>query len=200
LFAVLLLTAIGGALILTSTSETMLAAHFRDNLAARYAAGAIVDREMDDLAGAADWTLVAGGVLPSAWVDGAPSGVRVLRDGTAVDLAQVVNLANCQKLTTCSTADLDAVTADRPWGVNNPRWTAYAYGYASGLLAGTANASPHYVVLLASATVGSPGWDVLALRAEAFGPRGAHAIVEATAGRPAATAGSVRLLSWREVR
>jgi len=44
MIAVLLLTAIGGALILTTSSETIIAAHFRDNLEARYAAGAMIDR------------------------------------------------------------------------------------------------------------------------------------------------------------
>ena len=41
-----------------------------------------------------------------------------------------------------------------------------------------------------------PGAGVLALRMEAFGPRRAHRVVEATVSRQP----SVRLLSWRELR
>ena len=44
LMALLLMPALGTALILTSSSETIIAAHFRDSLEARYAAGAIVER------------------------------------------------------------------------------------------------------------------------------------------------------------
>ena len=51
----------------------------------------------------------------------------------------------------------------------------------------------------------NPGSGVVAMRAEAFGPNGAHTVIEATVARPdesdsgIAPAG-VRVLSWREVR
>ena len=72
--AVLLLTALGTALILSSSSETIIAAHFRDNLEARYAAGAMIERGLDDLLAAPDWNLLIGGLLRSSWVDGPPVG------------------------------------------------------------------------------------------------------------------------------
>jgi hypothetical protein len=59
--------------------------------------------------------------------------------------------------------------------------------------------SPFYVVLLAGAAVAPTGWNAIALRAEAFGPRNSHAVVETTAGRAAGTA-RARFLSWRELR
>ena len=213
MMALLLMTALGAALILTSSSETKIAAHFRDSLEARYAAGVTIERGMDEIGGAADWTLLSGGVRQSSWVDGAPSGPRTLADGSAIDLAQVVNMANCGKTTACSAADLRAVTAERPWGPNNPQWTPYAYGFLSDLLPGaSAIDSPYYVLLLVGAGIPVPGWDVLSWRSEAFGPRGSHAVIEAAAGRVVYVAGdetgynqpvgqaSVRVLSWREVR
>lgn len=199
IMALLLMSALGVALILTSASETIIAAHFRNGIEARYAAGAIVARAIEDVAAAADWGLLVDGTLRSAWVDGPPSGARALGDGSTIDLAQVTNLANCQKTTACSQTDIAAVTTDRPWGANNPRWTLYAYGPLRALLPSPgAVDSPYYVLLL----VGSgPAPERLAMRAEAFGPRGAHAVVEVTAGyNDDPGQGAVKILSWREVR
>ena len=199
IMALLLLSAVGAALILTSTSETIIAAHFRNGIEARYAAGAIVARAIEDVAGAADWSLLVDGTLRSAWVDGAPTGLRTLGDGSTIDLAQVVNLANCQKTTACSLADMNAITAERPWGANNPRWKPYAYGPLRDMLpASNTIDSPYYVLLLVG---NGPAPALLAMRAEAFGPRGAHAVVELTAGyNDDPGQGAVRVLSWREVR
>ena len=212
MMALLLMSALGTALILTTSSETLIGAHFRDSLEARYAAGALIERAADDMAAAADWTLLSGGLTPSTWLDGTPSGMRTLIDGSTIDLTQAVNLASCRKTTACSAADLSAITAERPWGANNPQWKPYACGPLSGLLPGGAIDSPYYVLLMVGAGIPLPGWDVLALRSEAFGPRGAHAVVEAVAGRlvdPSAGETGynqpdgpsiVRILSWREVR
>jgi hypothetical protein len=199
IMALTLLSALGAALMLTSTSESMIAAHFRDGIEARYAAEAALVRALDEAA-AADWAPLIDGASRSAWVDGPPAGPRPLGDGSTIDLAQVVNLAGCQKSTSCSASDLAAVTADRPWGANNPRWTAYAYGPLRGLLAPGAVDAPHYVIVLAG---NGPSAAQLALRAEAFGPRAAHAVVETTVGRDyneASGQSFVKILSWREVR
>jgi hypothetical protein len=200
MMALLLMAAIGSVLIMTSTSETIIAAHFRDSVEARYAAGAMIERGMDDLGGIADWTMVIGGGVRSSWVDGAASGSRMLADSSTIDLTKIVNLANCQKPTPCSTAEMNAVTADRPWGASNPRWVLFAHGAVRDLLPAPSGLdSPYYVVLLAGAAVAPTGWDAIVLRAEAFGPRNSHAVVEATAGRGAGAA-AARFLSWRELR
>jgi len=101
---------------------------------------------------------------------------------------------------------MDRVSAERPWGNNNPRWRVYACGALADLALA---ASPFYVVLLAAddplETDGNPladgtsaGHDVLLLRGEAFGPGGIHSVVELTAAR--AEDGSIRVLGWRVVR
>jgi hypothetical protein len=198
IMALLLMTAIGSVLIMTSTSETIIAAHFRDSVEARYAAGAVVERGMDDLGVIVDWTTVISGATRSAWVDGTASGRRTLADGSTIDLTQIVNLANCQKPTMCSSAEMNAVTADRPWGASNPRWVLFAYGAVRDFLPAPSSIdSPYYVVLLAGAAIPPAGWEAIALRAETFGPRNSHAVVEVTAGR---SGGPARFLSWRELR
>jgi hypothetical protein len=106
-----------------------------------------------------------------------------------------VNLASCQKPTPCSTAEMDAATPDRPWGASNPRWVLFAYGAVRDFLPGSSTIdSPYYVVLLAGAAVAPAGWNGIALRAEAFGPRNSQRI-EATAGRAAGWLGEVP--AWR---
>jgi Tfp pilus assembly protein PilX len=194
LMAVLLLAALGFALLATTTTESMIASNYRSSQEGFYAADAAAERVLADLPAVSNWNTVLDGSTRSAFVDGPPSGVRTLSDGSAIDLVQVVNAANCGKPTGCTAADLTAnATGDRPWGVNNPVWRLYAYGRLTDLVPGGAGDSIFYVV----AMVGG-GASVLALRAEAFGPRGAHKVVELTVAR--AENGGVRTLSWREIR
>jgi hypothetical protein len=208
MMAILIMSAFGTALILSSSSETIIGAHFQDAIEGRYAADAMLGRGLDDLLGMGDWSPAITGLLQSRWVDGPPVGARTLADGSRLDLSQVVNMANCQKGAACSPADIVEATPDRPWGANNPEWKLYAHGPLRDVLAGAAVESRFYVLLLVGQ---GPAPNLLAVRAEAFGPRGAHAIVEATAGRSSDAGGekdyndhpvqnAVKVLSWREVR
>lgn len=210
LLAMVVLSALGVALVLTTTAETRIAANFRRAQQTLYAADAAAARAIDDLGAVADWTALVSGAVLSSFVDGPPSGVRRLDDGSAVDLAQVASLANCQKAAGCSNADMDATTDDRPWGPNNPRWKLFAYGRLRDLLPPDPVAAPHYVVVMAGddpgetdndptrdGAPGTPGAGIIALRAEAFGPGEAHKVVELTAMRGDR---AMRVLSWREVR
>jgi hypothetical protein len=133
--------------------------------------------------------------------------------GLAVDLSQLVTLANCRKPTACSGAEMDAVTDDRPWGVNNPRWQLYAYGELRTVVPDPTMDSPFYVVVFVGddpsendndplddgGGENNPGAGVLVLRAQAFGPRSAHKTIELTIAR-AAAGGPVRMVSWRDIR
>ena len=209
MMAMLLMTALGVALVLTTSSETMIAGNFRNSQEALYAADAVIERAMDDVLTVPDWNKLLDGSTQSAFVDGAPTGQRTLLDGSTIDLTQAVNVANCQKVTTCSAADLTTITAERPWATNNPVWRLYAYGNLRDMLpaSDTIN-SPYYVMVMVgddpsdndgnplldgvvpcpagqNGADGScnPGTGVLALRAEAFGPRGTHKIIEITIAR-----------------
>jgi hypothetical protein len=195
----------------------MIAKNFRENAEAFYAADASIERAMNELATTGDWSAVLGGSLRSSFVDGAPNGLRMLPDGSTVDLAAVLNMANCRKVSTCSTNEMDAVTADRPWAANNPRWQLYAYGNLRDLLFPKTIDSSYYVIVMVAddssendndplrdgADSGNPGSGVLAVRAEAFGPRGARKTIEVTVARrlmidPGRT--GLRVLSWHFVR
>ena len=208
LLVMVLMSALGAGLILITSSETMIAANFRSSQEARHAADAAVERAMSDVAVAADWNQLLDGAVRSSFVDGPPSGTRTLPDGSILDLSQIENLANCHKTTMCSSAEMDAVTVDRPWGANNPRWQLYAYGRLKDVLPNTAVDSPYYGIVLVGddpsendndprhdGGAGNPGAGVLALRAQVTGPRSAHKMVELTLART--SRGGIRVLSWR---
>jgi hypothetical protein len=119
-------------------------------------------------------------------------------------------MANCGRLAACTDAQMDAVTAERPWGADNPRWRLFAYGPLRDLLPPGAIRSHYYVVVLIAddqaendgnpamdgSDGGNPGSGRVELRGEAFGPRSTHRGVEATVAR---TASGVRVVSWREL-
>ena len=224
LMATTLMLTLGCALVLLSSSETVIAANFRAAHEAAYAADAALERALADLRDVPDWTMVLGGGVRSPFVDGAASGVRRLIDGSSIDLDQVTNLANCQKPTACTAAEIAAATTDRPWGANNPRWTLFAYGpLADSLGPGLVRSSFYAIAFVGDDpsendgdpavdgfTVGgvpNPGQEILTIRAEAFGPRNAHRVVEATVKRFEAAAApdeplstELHVLSWRDVR
>jgi hypothetical protein len=225
LTVLLLMTALGAVLVLTTSTETMIAGGFRTSEATRYAAEAAAERVLADLALPGDWNAFVDGSARSTFVDGAPGSTRTLPDGSTIDLDQHLNMANCQKTSGCSIAEMNAVTADRPWGANNPRWKLLAYAPLTALVAGASLNAPYYVVVLVGddpaeidgdptrdgSDAGNPGSGIIAIRAEAFGPRGAFRAVELTLSRPAgpgqagdyndgARQTGVRILSWREVR
>jgi hypothetical protein len=194
LMAMLLLSALGLALVLTTSTETMIAGNFRDGQEALYAADAGVERVMDDLLTVPDWNNILNGTIRSAFVDGSPSGTRGLPDGSSLNLAEATNVVNCGKVTTCSIADMNAVTEDRPWGTNNPRWNLYAYGLLNQMVpTSTINSSLYVIVWVgddqsendddptkdgnAQTNIGS---GVLAMHVEAYGPRGTRKILEVT--------------------
>lgn len=217
MMCMLLLASLGVALALMASSETTIAGNYRDSHEALYAADAALERAMDDLLTVSDWNLLLSGAVRSAFIDGAPSGARTLADGSTIDLTQSINRVNCQQTTTCSEIDMNALTAERPWGANNPRWQLYAYGKLADILPmGTIN-SPYYVVVFVaddpSETDGdplhdgaspdtNPGSGVIALRAEAFGSRGSHRVIELTVAGTDTTGlkrgdTGARVLSWR---
>ena len=210
LLALLLTSALGAALVLTTSSETIIAGNFLTSIEALYAADGAGERAMAELSGVADWNAVLGGSVRSVFVDGPPSGSRTMPDGSTIELGDVVNLANCGEVRSCTGAEMDAVTAERPWSANNPRWQLYAYGRLRDTASAGAINSPDYVIVLVGddpaendgnplqdgAGVGNPGAGVMTVRAEAWGPRGARRVVELTIGRRPGP----RLLSWREIR
>jgi type IV pilus assembly PilX-like protein len=194
LMAMLLLSALGLALVLTTSTETMIAGNFRDGQEALYAADAGVERVMDDLLTVPDWNNILNGTIRSAFVDGSPSGTRGLPDGTSLNLTEATNVVNCGKITTCSVAEMNTSTEDRPWGTNNPRWNLYAYGLLNQMVPTSTINSNVYVIVWVGDDQSendddptkdgnaqtNPGSGVLAMHVEAYGPRGTRKVLEVT--------------------
>ena len=236
LMAMLLLSAIGAALVVVTGADVQIAANAGAAVEAFFAADAALERTAAELRSVPDFTAVLSGAAASAFAEGLPSGERVLPDGSRIDLAEVVNLANCQKRAECLEADLNASIRERPWGPRNPRWRLFSYGPLRGRAGTTQTTSPLYVVSMVAddpsetdadpwrdgippGAAMNPGAGVLLVRAEAFGRRGAHRVVEgsivrldlvARAGWEAADPGTrgpappgfpvLQVRSWREVR
>jgi hypothetical protein len=210
--ALLLMSAFGAALVINTSYDIMVVANMQRGQEGMYAATAAMERALSDIQGTADWNSILQGAARSGFVDGPAGGMRRLPDGTLIDLGAVRNQVNCHQANPCAAASLVAVTASRPWGANNPVWVLYAYGPLAGLLPdGTVN-SPWYVVVMSAddpsendgdpyhdgTDAANPGTGRLALRAEGFGPRGSHAVVETVVSRTPAN--RLRVLSWRYIR
>ncbi len=197
LMAMLLLSALGFALVLTTMTETMIAGNYRGSQEALYAADAGLERTMQDLLTVPDWNSVLAGATKSAFIDSDTPGARVMRDGKTLDLNEATNMINCGKTSTCSVSDMNATTEDRPWGLNNPRYQLYGYGPVGDFIPSGELSSDLYVVVWIGDDPSendndpvkdgnaqtNPGTGVLTMRAEAFGPGGIHKVVETTVAR-----------------
>jgi hypothetical protein len=207
LMATTLLMALGVALVLTTMTEAKISANHRDSAEALYAADAAVERAIQDLLLVPDWDAVLAGSVTSSFMDGATTGERTLPGGGTLDVAQATNMVRCGKLTACDDAALNAITDERPWGANNPRWQLYAAGPIADLLPTVSINSQMYVMVWIAddpsesdnnsfkdglAKVGCPANDptcvnlgkgVIAMRAHAYGPGGVQRIVETTLAR-----------------
>jgi len=222
LMAMTMMVALGTALILTTTTESKITRNFRTASEATYAADAMLERAVSELVAIPDWNALLGGAARSSFVAGPPTGPRMLADGTVIDPGEAINVANCQKASACADDDMNRVTDERPWGLNNPRWQPFAWGALNNLTTTGSVSSPFYGIVMVAddpsecdnnplvdggepvppcgtTSLLNPGAGVVSLRAEAFGPFGTHKIIEATVTRTEGAAG-VRMLSWREVR
>jgi hypothetical protein len=157
--------------------------------------------------------------MTSPFFDG-DTGPRLF-GGTDVDLSRETALLLCDTIT-CAGRSLDAVTASRPWGRNNPRWRVFASGPAAGLVGERRGLGPGYTaawigddpaendadplkdggppVAETGITV-NPGLDVVVLRVVAWGARGARRELELTVERAdVQTHSGLRVRVWRERR
>lgn len=218
LMATLVMTTLGSALVLLAVTETRIVQVTAAGIEALYGADAAIERAMLDLAALPDWDDALAGRAVSGFVDGPPRGVRVFA-GARIDLDEATNLLRCGRRAACRDAETTAVTAERPWGANNPRWQLYAWGPLARAF-GDAEREPGavYVVVWVADDPGevdgdpfrdgpeddNPGRGQVVLIAYAYGTSGARRAVQATAARadggdPPAPR-QVRATAWREVR
>lgn len=192
LLTMALLLALAGGLLQVTVTESRIAAHHRAGVHVLHAAEAVVERIRVDAGAVGDVDLLLAGPLVSSFADGAPGGSRSVH-GVTIDLTEITNLERCGRASACSEAAITTVTAERPFGVNNPRWRLFAHGWLHDLL-GSAVGPAVYVV----GWIGddpderdgdplrdTPGQGRLALRIRAYGPQGARCDVDVVlAGLP----------------
>ena len=187
LMSMMLLTALGAAVVMVSRTETAIANNYRNSQEALYAADAAVERVVQDLLMVPRWNDILAGGVTSSFSDGAAASIVLPGGGR-------INLVN-------ATAALQAATdtADM-WGPNNPQWRLFAWGPISRLLDTLAIDSSMYVAVWvaddpadgpsAGAADGNPLLDAngtLTIRAEAFGPGGTRKVIEVTVARTSGT-------------
>jgi hypothetical protein len=211
---VMLLSAIGLGLVLTASLEPAIAANFENGLAATNAAETALTMIAHDLVDLDDWTQA----LTGSWTPPSlafPAGDDLqLPDGTHVSLAGLTHVANCGHIEPCTLSEPQAVTLDRPWGPNNPLWRVAGLAREDQLATITLGPPVQTVVWVGDdpsetdgdpqidggpspAEPGAPSWGraALLLRAESFGSRGSHRLLELHVSR-LDSAGSLRLRPW----
>ena len=216
LVVLLVLSAMGLGLVLTTSLEPAAAANYECALRARYGAETGAALAAHDLAVAADWDAALAGGWQSPHLE-TPPGEFPAPDGTRLNVAALTNLANCGHEAACGGSEMDAFISDRPWGPNNPRWQPVGMLRYDRLEAAPPGI-PGVVVLVwvgddpadldgnpfrdtPAAADGSraPGACVVAVRAEAFSARASHRTVTLTVTRGSPGCGtSGRVVSWRE--
>lgn len=211
------LTAIGLGVALMVMMDRLATGNLRGSVAMLYAADAVIELAARDLSLLDDWNAALNGQARSGFTDGEPSGARVIPGGGTLDLAAATNQLNCGRSGSCSDAQMNATTKERPWGSNNPRWRLYAYG-PMGSIAQFARPADCYLLVwvaddpreqdgdaLSDANLDEPGHGVLRLRAEAYGAAGGRRALEAELVRrclpePGGCRPRSRVQSWQELR
>jgi len=209
LLCAMLFLALSGALVAVMSTETTISATFREGAIVLAATDAAVARALGDLAKAPDISAALAGTAASTFLDGAATGVRRLPDGTMLDLVEATNIERCGA-SSCTDSGIDAITAERPWGVNNPRWQVYGSGWLSDVAPAAAAPRVYLVMwigddplesdsdpLTDDVDVDSAGHEVVLLRVAAYGAYSVRRRIEVVARRED---GMVRITSWREIR
>jgi hypothetical protein len=185
LMSMMLMTALGAAVIMVTNTETQIAGNYSNSQEAIYAADAAAERVVQDLLMIPRWNDILTGAAQSAFVDGAISGQKTLPGGGRITLC-------CGTGTATGQLQAETDTADN-WGANNPQWRLFAWGPLGDLLPGVVRSPMYVAVWIAddpAETDGSPAADVngtLTLHAEAYGPQGTRKVVEVTVARTAST-------------
>jgi hypothetical protein len=211
LLVMVLLSALGLSLTLVTSTEERVASSYRDGTETFYAADAMFERVVEELALVADWNRVLDGSVTSSFVD---SGVaaRGWPGEPARSPVEATALVRCGQMA-CSAADIDRPTTDRPWGRNNPRWQLFAFGPLADLAPSGTTETRTYVAawvaddplendanpVVDGDTSGgpNPGQGLVSVLVHAYGASRDRRVVEGTIAR---AGGRVRVVSWREVR
>lgn len=170
-----LVAAVAAALALGAAGEALLAGEFARFHEGRYAADAGLARAIADLPAIDDWNALVNGAVASTFTDGPAAGVHTLADGSTLDMLRVASSAPCGAVARCP-------------------WRLFAYGPLASLLpAGSIRSTFYVVVIVAGDPVeADANRGALIVRADAFGPRGAHQIAQAVVERSPDAAWPIR--------
>ena len=200
-----LLSTLGAALVVLVTTETLVDAHYRASQQSLYAAEAGAERTIGEIRALGSWQTIPtpGSAATSGDLNDGTIAPRVA-DGSTLDLA---------RLTTRRQAESDGIYPPNP---DRPQWRLFAHASLDRITAGNGGPAPPYVVVWIADDLddldGDPARDsndVLLLRSQAFGIRGASRSIEVTLHRQstldgAGTGGAMRsdvtVIAWREVR
>ena len=187
LMSMTLVLALGTTVLLTTMTETAIAASHRESHQTFYAAEAAVHYAVQDLGAVADWRVVIREGRTSSFVDGPADGVRTV-GATVIDLSR-------------ATDDVGSLTLE---GRNPLPWQLYAFGRLDDMLAMGPTGPPTYVVVWIVERTGKPQDEVVAIVGQAYGSGGSRRTVEVTVRRrrsaPDEDSEQPQVLSWRELR
>lgn len=182
LMAMMLLTALGAAVIMVSRTETAIANNYRNSQEALYAADAAIERVVQDLLMVPRWNDLLTGTTQSGFIDGDSTTQKTLPGGGLL------------RLTSATTELQSATDTANLWGANNPQWRLFAWGPLSDIANDDTIDSPMYVAVWVAddpgETDGNPLADsngTLTLHAEAIGPGGTRKVIEVTVARTSGT-------------
>lgn len=186
LMAMMLLTALGAAVVMVSSTETHIAGNYRNSAEALYAADAAAERVVEDLLLIPRWNDILTGTAQSGFIDGAMTSAKTLPSGGTIRLCCGQNTATGELQANTDTLNL--------WGANNPQWKLFAWGPLHDMLPNNQIDSPMYVAVWIAddpaESDGNPAADVngtLTMHAEAIGPSGTRKVIEVTVARTSST-------------
>jgi hypothetical protein len=180
-----LLTALAGALVLGTVTETAIAASYREGVETFYAAEAVVEFVIDELDAAGNWQEIVDDGRVSDFADGPPAGTRQVGSIT-IDLAA----AAADIVTAARESDYDVV------------YQLFAYGRLADLIPAVAAQSPYYLVVCIGGldTDETEELSMMRIVGRAYGPTGSRRSVIVTVNRPSGSEEPLRVVSWHELR
>jgi hypothetical protein len=212
------LSALGLGLMLAVFLDRLATGNMAGSVAMLHAADAGIELAAKELAQIGDWNLALSGSQRSSFVDGPPSGIRVLSADQSVDLSAATNQLNCGKASTCTAAQMNASSRERPWAANNARWQLFAWGPMERITPLERPAPCYLLVWIGDdgreldgkpleddADIDAPGHGIVRIHAEAYGAGGLRRVIEAELvrvchGEAGACLPGIRVQSWQELR
>ena len=190
MLAVLLLTALSAALVLTTNTEVLITKNFKSTQQALYGTDAGIERSIQDLLREPAWGSILNGAIQSGFTDDPP---RAFPNGAPVDLTA---------LTGALQADSDAL-----YGGTNPDrpvWQIYAHGPLDDLIPNSFVPTRGYVLVWVAddpgEADGAPAVDsngTVILHAEGYGEGASRKVIEATAVRTFSAGGESGYVAQR---